>query len=133
MTALTEYLAEWPRRFDWQTHHCGSFVGGWIERATGRPALDALPRVSGMREWCRYVEDSGGMLALSTATLRCQHIAPSLSQPGDILLFPGGISGGALGIRLHANAGAVLSAAGGVVLCRVDQAQAAWPLSEVLA
>jgi hypothetical protein len=133
MTALTEYLAAWPRRFDWQTHHCGAFVAGWIERATGRPALDAMPRVSGMREWCRYVDDSGGMLALTSELLRCQHIDPMRSAPGDILLFPGESGCGALGIRLHVQAGAVLSAAGAVVLCRLDHAQAAWPLSEVLA
>lgn len=132
MTALTDYLAAWPRRFDWQASHCGAFVLGWVEHATGRPALDAMPRVSGMREWCRYVEASGGMRELSSNVLRCQATDVQRSAPGDILLYPGGIVGGALGIRLYGPVGAVLSADGGVVLCRADEALAAWPLSEVL-
>ena len=53
MTTLTEYLAGWPRRFDWAASHCGHFAFGWITAATGRDALAVLqvfaqqPRAAG--------------------------------------------------------------------------------------
>jgi hypothetical protein len=132
MTTLTDYLAAWPRRFDWSAAHCGHFALGWIQAATGRPALAAMPPVAGVRQWARYVNAAGGMALLCDRVFGCAPVPVAAAEPGDLLLYPGGKTGGALGIKLHGPVGAVLSDSGAVVLCSAAAATAAWKLSEVL-
>lgn len=131
MTALADYLAAWPRRFDWASAHCGHFAFGWINAATGRDALAVLPSASTDREWARLLHRSGGMARLASHLLRCAPYSPAIARPGDVLLFAGRMTGGALGIRLHAGA-AVLGADGAVRVVSDQGALAAWPLAEVL-
>lgn len=132
MTTLTEYLAGWPRRFDWAASHCGHFSFGWITAATGRDALAVLPEAATARQWAGLVDRAGGMAHLVSHLLQCKPISPEVAQPGDLLLFPGRVTGGALGIRLHAGA-AVLGPDGAVRVVSAADALAAWPLAEVLA
>jgi hypothetical protein len=132
MTALTEYLAAWPRRFDWSAAHCGHFVLGWVQAATGRPALAAMPPVAGVRQWARYVNAAGGMALLCERVFGCPPVPVDAAKPGDVLLYPGSNTGGALGILLHGGMGASLSDSGSVVLCPATAAVGAWRLSEVL-
>ena len=131
MMTLAEYIAGWPRKFDWSRSHCGHFAMGWVNASTGRDALAAIPDAATARQWVGLVERSGGMAHLVSDRLRCKPIAPAVSQPGDIVLFPGRITGGALGIRLHAGA-AVLGDDGAVRVVSISDAVAAWPVSEVL-
>ena len=131
MMTLAEYLAGWPRKFDWSRSHCGHFAFGWVNASTGRDALAVLPDAATARQWAGLVERRGGMAHLVSDLLRCKPVAPVAAQPGDLLLFPGRVTGGALGIRLHAGA-AVLGADGAVCVVSVADALAAWPVGEVL-
>lgn len=131
MMALGDYIAAWPRRFDWTRSHCAHFALGWVQAATGKPALAAIPAVGGALPWARAVRDAGGMRAMVSARLRCEFVPVEAAAPGDLLLYPGGVTGGALGIRLQAGA-AVLRNDGAVAVVSAARALCAWPLAGLL-
>lgn len=131
MTTLAEYLAAWPRHFDWASAHCGHFAFGWINAATGRDALAVLPAASTPRQWAGLVCAAGGMAHLVSHLLRCEPIDPAQAQPGDLLLFPARVTGGALGVRLQAGA-VLIDATGAAHVVSTADALAAWPLAGVL-
>lgn len=131
-TPLAAYLRAWPRRFDWGTAHCGHFALGWAQAATGRPALAAIPAVAGLREWVRAVERAGGLQRMVSDGLRCESVPPDEAKPGDLVLLPCDVTGGALGIRLHSGV-VVLGQAGGLLVLSHRHAVCAWPLQQVLA
>jgi hypothetical protein len=128
---LPRYLDAWAGPFDWSHSHCGHFALGWVERATGRPALAAMPAVSGALDWRRAVRAAGGLQAMVSSRLRCHAVGPEYSQMGDLLLFPGSVTGGALGIRLRAGA-AVLREDGRVGVVSTAGAMCSWPLPMLL-
>jgi len=132
MTTLSAYVAAWPRRFCWHDSHCGHFALGWVQAATGRPALAAIPPVAGVREWMRAVAAEGGMAAMVSRRLRCPLMAADQAQPGDLVLMPGMLTGGALGVRLHAGV-AALGESGRVEVVSLARALCAWPLAGLLA
>jgi hypothetical protein len=129
---LLEYISAWPQRFDWHDSHCAHFALGWAQAATGRPALAAIPAVSGLRDWMRAVAAEGGMREMVSTRLRCQAVPADDAQPGDLVMLPGLLTGGALGIRLHAGGVAVLGHDGRVTVVPSKRAQCAWRLPEVL-
>lgn len=129
---LTDYIASWPARFDWHDSHCAHFALGWVQASTGRPALAAMPDVSGLREWVKAVRDAGGMERMVSDRLRCEPIPAPSAQAGDMVMMPGLLTGGALGIRLHAGV-AVLGEGGRVRVVSAAHVVAAWPLHGILA
>ena len=131
MTTLTDYLAGWPRRFDWADSHCAHFAFGWAQASTGRPALAVIPAVSGLRDWMRALADAGGMERMVSERLCCASVPADQAQPGDIVMIPGLLTGGALGVRLHAGV-AALGESGRVEVVSLQRAVCAWPLGGIL-
>lgn len=129
---LADYISTWPRRFDWSDSHCAHFALGWVQASTGRPALAAIPDVHGLRDWMRVVRDAGGMAAMVSDRLRCEAINAREAQPGDLVMLPGLLTGGALGVRLHGGV-AVLGDGGAVRVVSAERAVCAWPLHGILA
>lgn len=129
--SLTLYIAAWPRRFDWADSHCAHFALGWVQAATGRPALAAIPKVAGMRPWMRAVADEGGMQHMVSTRLNCRPVSAEQAQPGDLVMLPGLLTGGVLGIRLHAGV-AALGESGRVEVVSLRHAVCAWPLQYIL-
>jgi len=127
---LTEYLGTWPRAWSWADAHCGTFVCEWIGHATGRSILARLPAADTPLGWVRAVQQAGGMHAFASAVLGCESVPAGEAGLGDILLYRGRVTGGAMGIALSAG-GAALSESGRVVVLPRSQALAAWPVVRV--
>jgi hypothetical protein len=128
---LTEYLLACAgHRFDWSGCNCAHFAAAWVRLATGREALAGLPAHADVREWLRQVQRAGGVQPLVTAQLGCPPIAPAHAAVGDLVLLPGDVTGGTLGICAGSTAVCVADP-GGTVHLPMAQALAAWRLAEV--
>ena len=126
---LTHYLSAIAGPWCWATHHCGTLVAGWVSRATGRNPLDKL-RHDSAAAWVRAAQDAGGLDRLVSRALRCEPVPAAMAQTGDIVMLPGRITGGALGICNGATA-AVLAEGGAVTFAPMAEALHAWRLREV--
>lgn len=129
---LPLYLAAWDKRFCWVDAHCGTFVGGWVRAVTGRDPSPRMPAVAGAGGWARAARAHGGMRGLVSHVVGCQPQPVAGAQAGDLLMFPGHVTGGALGIRLYAAGAAVLDEAGRVRVTAANAALCAWPLAGIL-
>lgn len=129
---LGAYLAAWqPTGWCWAQAHCGAFAAGWVQYATGRDALDGLRHITTLPGWVRAVR--GDMAALVSRQLGgLQPQPPALARTGDVLLLPGTLAGGALGVANGRHA-LVLDEQGGVQFVPLQRAVHAWPLAEVAA
>lgn len=130
---LAQYLQDHHAgAFCWQRHHCGHFVGGWVQAATGRNPLAGLPAARTLRAWAAYLRRAGGFQAVVSRALHCSPVAPAWAQTGDVVLLPGEVTGGTLGICSDTYA-ICLGMEGEAVFLPMAQAIAAWRLREVAA
>jgi hypothetical protein len=127
--ALDEYLDRWGS-FDWAHGHCGIFAGNWVRQITRRRTLDGLPTLGSAIAWMRRVQGLGGLQVIVTERMGVQPINPAMAQVGDIVMLPGPVTGGALGICCGRTA-ALLHPNCGIVHLPMAQAIHAWPLREV--
>lgn len=128
--ALAEYLAAPTPALDWTHWHCGRFVGGWIHHTLGLDVLQGLLPCNTPAAWVRLIVRAGGWPALVTARLGCSPIPAACAQLGDIMLLPGAVTGGTLGIC--AGHTAVCTAElGGTAHLPMAEALRAWRLDEV--
>lgn len=116
--------------FDWSRSHCGHFVGGWVRQVTGRDALAGLPSLPSALLWMRRVQTLGGLCALVTRQLGVEPVDPRVAKAGDIVMMPGPVTGGALGICCGRTA-ALAHHDRGVQHVDMTEALHAWPLAEV--
>jgi len=126
---LGHYLATIAGPWCWASHHCGTFVSGWVKRSTGRDPLVALKHDSASA-WVRAACDAGGLDRLVSRALRCEPVPAAMAQTGDIVMLPGRITGGALGI-CNGSTAAVLEEGGAVAFVPMAEALHAWRLREV--
>lgn len=129
---LAAFLGQHHAPFSWHGETCAHWVARWIEAATGRDALHGLRACSDLRDWLRAVGAAGSVESLVTRQLRCSAIHPAMAQLGDIVLVPGAISGGILGLCAGATV-ALRGDDGASVHLPMAEAQAAWRLREVAA
>lgn len=126
---LSHYLATIAGPWCWASHHCGTFVAGWVQRSTGRNPLASLQHDSAAA-WVRAAQDAGGLDRLVSRALRCDPVPAAMAQTGDIVMLPGRITGGALGI-CNGPTAAVLMEGGAVGFAPMAEALHAWRLREV--
>lgn len=126
---LDAYLqARGTAAWRWDTSNCAHFAGGWICWATQDDPLDGLPPTPTPSAARALVDRLGGsMQAAVTLRLGREPVAPALARVGDIVLLPGGVVGGALGICAGLSALA-LDDAGAVTHVDMATAVAAWRL-----
>lgn len=129
---LAQYLQQQVQPFCWHQRHCAHFAAGWVLAATGRNVLQGLPACRTMRAWAAYIRRVGGFEALVTRCLRCSPVPPAMAQLGDVVLLPGDVTGGTLGVCAGATA-ACLGEGGASVHLPMAGALAAWRLREVAA
>lgn len=129
VASLACYLAE-CESFDWARFNCGHFIAGWVRRATGRDVMAGLPEAGGVRDWLRTVQAAGGVEPLVTARLGCSPIAPAFAAIGDLVLLPGAVTGGTLGLCAGRTA-VCLAEPFGTAHVPMSRATAAWRLAEV--
>lgn len=129
---LGAYLAAWrPAGWCWAQVHCGSFAAGWVQHATGRDALAGLRGITTLAGWARAVRgDMAGLVTRQLGGLLPQ--APALARTGDVLLLPGHMAGGTLGICNGRHA-VVLDDRGAVHMVPAVAATHAWALDGVAA
>lgn len=118
--------------FSWERRHCGHFTGAWVLQATGRDVLRTLPPLEGPLAWAREIHRAGGWVALVSRCLLASPVAPSFAQVGDVVLLPGEMTGGTLGLCVGTHV-ACLADDGSLVYSPVAEAIAAWHLREVSA
>ena len=118
--------------FDWGDHNCAHFVGAWVLRATGRDVLAVMSACAGPLAWRHWTKLHGGMPTIVTRGMGAQPLAAALAQLGDVVMFPGDITGGMLGVCAGRTA-ALLAAPGGIVHMPMTEALFAWPLHKVAA
>lgn len=128
--ALAEYLDGPHGPFDWASSHCGHFVAGWIKAATGRDVLSGLLPAETAAGWVRVVVGAGGWRALVTSCLRCDPVPPAFAQIGDVVLLPGPMTGGTLGICAGRTV-VLVSDDGASIHLPMSTAVAAWRLRDV--
>jgi hypothetical protein len=126
---LALYLSGIAGPWCWATHHCGTFTAGWVRRSTGRDPL-ALLQYGSAEEWVRAARDAGGLDRLVSRALHCEPVPAAMAQAGDIVMLPGRITGGALGI-CNGRTAAVLVEDGAVAFEPMTEALCAWRLREV--
>lgn len=128
---LANYLAaDWrPGAWNWGRVHCGTFVAGWVLRRTGRDALAGLEAADTLEAWQRAT--GGDMAALVSRQLGgVEPVPPGLARTGDVVLLPGNLAGGALGICSGRHA-VVLRSDALATFAPMRMALHAWPLREV--
>jgi hypothetical protein len=125
--ALDLYLHAYARGFDWQRAHCGDFAGGWVQAITGRNPCAGLPRQTSARAWARAVQQAGGMEALVSSLMQCAPIRPQQAQLGDVVMLPGSITGGTLGI-CAGRTGVFVTETGSSLHAPMTEAVLAWRL-----
>ena len=128
--ALGLYLQAYKAPFSWQRAHCGDFIGGWFLAMTGRSPCAGMPRQGTARAWARALQASGGMVTVVSARLQREPILPTLAQLGDVVMLPGVLTGGTLGICAGRTAVCV-DETGAAVHAPMMDALHAWPLAEV--
>jgi hypothetical protein len=127
--AFDAYLAGWqPSKFSWEDAHCGTFAAGWVTKATGRDALAGLRSHTTLRAWKGAVQ--GDMAELVTRQLGTLPVLATLAQRGDVVLFEGDVTGGALAICAGRTA-VGLNSHGACLHLPMAEARCAWPLREV--
>lgn len=128
--ALALYLQTYAAPFDWQRAHCGDFIGGWVQACTGRSPVRGMARHASALAWRRAIDGAGGFTALVSARLGCAPVEPTRAHIGDVVLLPGDMAGGTLGLCAGRTAVCV-DDAGACVHVPMALALHAWPLAEV--
>lgn len=134
---LDEYLtAQASLPFDWATHNCCHFVGGWVREVEGVDPMASMPEMASKHEALRLLRSLGGLPAAVTRHLRRAPVAPGLVRVGDVVAMPlerlGGKPGRhSLGICVGLGAAtgelvAVFQAEAGCVFWPTLDAQHAW-------
>lgn len=118
--------------FDWTTHNCAHFAGGWVLLKTGRNVLakwEALmPRT---RAALRELRKAGGHKAATDAVLG-PHLSGQYAARGDIVLTrfnpAARLSGRYFGIAWGVCTGRQIAALGtqDLVMLPINHAEAAW-------
>ena len=116
--------------FDWATHNCCHFAGGWVRLVEGVDPLAGMPRLAGARDARRLVRWLGGLAEAVTLRLEREPIAPARARLGDVVLLPlsriGGGHGNCVGICVGPSA-----ALGAQVAMYLTEAAAVyWPVAE---
>lgn len=129
---LAAYLSRWqPDRWDWGTAHCGTFAAGWVAHRTGVHVLAGLDAPDSLIGWARLVRDD--MAALVSRRLRVMPVPPAQAVHGDVVLLPGMLAGGALGVCLGQTHAVMLNERAHCVFAPMAAATHAWPLAAVRA
>lgn len=129
---LDEYLtAQASLPFDWETHNCCHFAGGWVREIEGTDPLANLPELTGQHDALRLLRSFGGLPAAVTRHLRREPVAPTLARLGDVVALPLERLGGKPGrysIGICAGIGAALGAS--VSVFGLASGCAFWPTAE---
>lgn len=87
---LSEYIQTHINKpFEWNSHDCCTFVGGWVEIKTGRDYLIEHRPWRTAIEAHKKLRDLGGLFFLLSNYFDRVH--PNMAQDGDLTIYQDGV------------------------------------------
>jgi hypothetical protein len=85
---LTRYLENQTAAFDWKTHNCAHFAGGYVQLAEGHDPLEDMAMAMTETGTHKLIKRRGGMAQMITGQMARPSISARFAQIGDLVLVP---------------------------------------------